>query len=111
MVTCELCGRKFKNTQGLRGHKTFVHGQFGAEMQQSFVAPPTQQRLELLEEQVDGLAFWLEEVHALALSWAVNKSKIEDTLAGKPFTGFSGINQEYVPSRRVHFLEELDSEE
>jgi len=26
MVKCELCGREFKNTQGLRGHKTFVHG-------------------------------------------------------------------------------------
>ena len=26
MVTCEICGRQFKNTQGLRGHKTFVHG-------------------------------------------------------------------------------------
>ena len=25
MVTCDLCGRQFKNTQGLRGHKTFVH--------------------------------------------------------------------------------------
>ncbi len=24
-VTCELCGREFKNTQGLRGHKTFYH--------------------------------------------------------------------------------------
>jgi len=26
MVQCELCGRQFKNTQGLRGHKTFFHG-------------------------------------------------------------------------------------
>jgi len=25
MVQCELCGKKFKNTQGLRGHKNFVH--------------------------------------------------------------------------------------
>lgn len=24
-VTCEICGKEFKNTQGLRGHKTFVH--------------------------------------------------------------------------------------
>ncbi len=22
---CEICGKEFKNTQGLRGHKTFVH--------------------------------------------------------------------------------------
>ena len=26
MVKCELCGKEVKNTQGLRGHKTFVHG-------------------------------------------------------------------------------------
>ena len=26
MVECELCGRLFKNPQGLRGHKTFFHG-------------------------------------------------------------------------------------
>ncbi len=26
MVTCELCGREFKNTQGLNGHKRFFHG-------------------------------------------------------------------------------------
>ncbi len=25
-ATCEICGKEFKNTQGLRGHKTFVHG-------------------------------------------------------------------------------------
>ena len=24
-TTCEICGKKFKTTQGLRGHKTFVH--------------------------------------------------------------------------------------
>ncbi len=27
MVTSESCGREFKNTQGLRGHKTFVHNE------------------------------------------------------------------------------------
>ncbi|GAI91068.1 unnamed protein product [marine sediment metagenome] len=25
MVICELCGKEFRTTQGLRGHKTFVH--------------------------------------------------------------------------------------
>jgi hypothetical protein len=25
-VECEICGKEFKTTQGLRGHKTFVHG-------------------------------------------------------------------------------------
>ena len=24
-IKCEICGRKFKTPQGLRGHKTFVH--------------------------------------------------------------------------------------
>jgi len=27
MIQCELCGKEVKNTQGLRGHKTFVHRQ------------------------------------------------------------------------------------
>ncbi len=26
MVACDICDKEFKNTQGLRGHKTFVHG-------------------------------------------------------------------------------------
>ncbi len=27
---CKICGKEFKNTQGLRGHMTFVHGQAGS---------------------------------------------------------------------------------
>ena len=26
MVQCELCGKVTRTTQGLRGHKTFIHG-------------------------------------------------------------------------------------
>ena len=26
MVSCDICDKEFKNTQGLRGHKTFIHG-------------------------------------------------------------------------------------
>lgn len=26
-VICEICGKNFKNTQGLRGHKQFIHNQ------------------------------------------------------------------------------------
>ena len=26
MVACDICDKEFKNTQGLRGHKTFIHG-------------------------------------------------------------------------------------
>jgi len=29
-AVCEICGKEFKNTQGLRGHVTFVHGQAGS---------------------------------------------------------------------------------
>jgi hypothetical protein len=29
-VACEICGKEFKNTQGLRGHMNFVHGQAGS---------------------------------------------------------------------------------
>ncbi len=25
-AVCDICGKEFKNTQGRRGHKTFVHG-------------------------------------------------------------------------------------
>ena len=28
-AVCEICGKEFKNTQELRGHMTFVHGQAG----------------------------------------------------------------------------------
>ena len=33
MVQCELCGKEVKNTQALRGHKTFVHGITGSNKQ------------------------------------------------------------------------------
>ncbi len=29
MVQCELCGKVVRTTQGLRGHKTFIHGLYG----------------------------------------------------------------------------------
>lgn len=30
MVSCDICGKEFKTTQGLRGHKNFVHGLTGS---------------------------------------------------------------------------------
>ena len=27
MIICDICGKELKNSQGLRGHRTFVHGQ------------------------------------------------------------------------------------
>lgn len=38
MISCELCGKEFKNTQGLRGHKTFVHGITGSKIPNTPVA-------------------------------------------------------------------------
>ena len=33
-VTCEICGKEFKNTQGLGGHKNLAHGITGSNTQQ-----------------------------------------------------------------------------
>ena len=30
MIQCELCGKAMQTTQGLRGHKTFVHGLYAS---------------------------------------------------------------------------------
>ena len=62
-VNCEICGKEFKNTQGLRGHKNFVHadtvGGFGQPVTQQAAQQPlssdsgtrvtTEQRLSQLE--------------------------------------------------------------
>ena len=53
MIICDLCGKKFKNAQGLRGHKTFVHGITGSKIPK---APAIQQagepQLSSLEERL-----------------------------------------------------------
>ena len=57
MVQCELCGKEFKNTQGLRGHKTFVHG-ITSSNKQPVAGVATEQELSKLEcrlEQVEEL--------------------------------------------------------
>ena len=45
MVKCDLCGREFKTTQGLRGHKTFFHQQAQFAADTGSVAPPATQEL------------------------------------------------------------------
>ena len=45
-VICELCGKEFKNTQGLRGHMTFVHSQYGL----SKTRPATERKPAKLQE-------------------------------------------------------------
>jgi F0F1-type ATP synthase membrane subunit b/b' len=71
VVTCEICGKEFKNTQGLRGHKNFVHSdrisytrqpvaqQLSSELEQ----PVT--KLELLELKLQLLETKLEQVASI----------------------------------------------
>ncbi len=44
-VTCEICGKGFKNTQGLRGHKNFVHADTVSGTEQPVTQQATQQLL------------------------------------------------------------------
>jgi len=45
MVSCDICGKEFKNTQGLRGHKNFVHSDNGSGIGQSVAQQAAQQPL------------------------------------------------------------------
>ena len=45
MVSCDICGKEFKNTQGLRGHKNFVHKNNAGSVGQSVTQQATQQLL------------------------------------------------------------------
>ena len=45
MVSCDICGKEFKNTQGLRGHKNFVHSDTGSGIGQPVAQQAAQQRL------------------------------------------------------------------
>ena len=49
MARCEICGKEFKNTQGLRGHKTWVHG-ITTSTQHPAAQLATEQRLGKLEQ-------------------------------------------------------------
>ena len=60
MVSCDICGKEFKNTQGLRGHKNFIHSDKAGSVRQpvaqqllsSNLSTPvtTEQRLSQLED-------------------------------------------------------------
>ena len=56
MVTCEICGREFKNTQGLRGHKNFIHGN-GSPSGASATQADNEPQLSKLEERLEKLEF------------------------------------------------------
>ena len=56
MVTCEICGRQFKNTQGLRGHKTFVHG-YSSPSSTSVTPAAAEEQLSKLEDRLEKLEY------------------------------------------------------
>lgn len=55
-VTCEICGKVFKTTQGRRGHKTFVHGDYNSDPEDSVTQSTIEQQLTTLKDQVEQLA-------------------------------------------------------
>ena len=42
VIKCDICGKEFKNSQGLRGHKTFVHDKASSSSNSSSPAPAQQ---------------------------------------------------------------------
>ena len=69
-VTCEICGKEFKTTQGLRGHKNFVHQMTTTNDPPAQLA--TEQELSIVEEKLKLLHEQIEEVDNL-LSNLVSK--------------------------------------
>jgi len=51
MVSCDICDKEFKNTQGLRGHKTFVHRN-GSPNNAQVTRVTTEQPVSLLEDRL-----------------------------------------------------------
>ena len=54
MVSCDICGKEFKNTQGLRGHKTFVHRN-GSPNSAPVTRVASEQQVSLLEDRLQQL--------------------------------------------------------
>ena len=55
MVTCEICGKEFKNTQGLRGHKNFVHS--NGSSTDSTTQATAESQLSKLEQRLEKLEY------------------------------------------------------
>jgi len=51
MVSCDICDKEFKNTQGLRGHKTFVHRN-GSPNSDPVTQVASEQQVSLLEDRL-----------------------------------------------------------
>ena len=56
MVTCEICGKEFKNTQGLRGHMNFKHGN-GSPSSASATQAATEAQLSKLQVRLEKLDY------------------------------------------------------
>ena len=54
MVSCDICDKEFKNTQGLRGHKTFVHRN-GSPNSAPVTRVASEQQVSLLEDRLQQL--------------------------------------------------------
>ena len=65
MITCEICGKEFKNTQGLRGHKNFVHS--NGSSTDSATQTAAESQLSKLEVRLEKLEYitGLAEMNAL----------------------------------------------
>jgi len=57
MVTCELCGKETITTQGMRGHKTFIHGITGATEKQPVARLATEKPVSLLQDRLSKLEY------------------------------------------------------
>ena len=55
MVSCDICGKEVKNSQGLRGHKNFVHGITSSNTQQPVARLASEQQVSLLEDRLQQL--------------------------------------------------------
>lgn len=90
-VTCEICGKEFKTTQGLRGHKTFVHQM--TTTKDPPTRPATEQELGIVEEKLELLYAQVEQVGEL-LSNLVSKVDKQAELASKLMSQLSSAQTE-----------------
>ncbi len=65
-ATCEICGKEFKNTQGRRGHMTFVHGMSNSDQEDSVTRPNVEQQLTILRNQMEQLVSKVSMVDELS---------------------------------------------